>query len=142
MCTTLLPKAVRDFKEVLGISDALLPNQNVKFRSDKDIFSSSNIFFLTVVIEVDKNRRHQTIIGWGGAFTDATGINIDLLPEEAQSNLVNAYFSSSGIEYSLCRVPMGATDFSFKPYTYMDLPNDTNLESFSLQPEDLLYKVS
>lgn len=94
------------------------------------------------VISVNIGKRYQKIIGFGGAFTDATGININSLDEKVQENLMESYFGKDGIEYSLCRVPIGGTDFSPRPYTYDDYPNDTKLKQFKLQEEDFKYKVN
>lgn len=83
---------------------------------------------------------YQTILGFGGAFTDAAGINLLRLSESAQKRLIEAYFGEEGLEYSLGRVPIGGTDFSTKPYTYCD-EEDSSLDKFALQQEDFLYKV-
>lgn len=89
------------------------------------------------MIVIDKSKKFQIIYGFGGAFTDATGINVKLLSRRSRENLLKSYFSENGVQYSLCRVPMGATDFSIKPYTY----RDNKLEEFRLQAEDFMYKV-
>lgn len=94
-----------------------------------------------MVFEVDRSRTFQSIDGWGGAFTDSTGINIQLLPKLAQTNLLKSYFSNSGLQYSLCRVPMAGTDFSVRRYTYNDIPDNGTLRNFHLQFEDFNYKV-
>lgn len=36
---------------------------------------------------------------------------------------------------------MGGCDFSPRPYTYVDTPGDVDLNTFTLQEEDLDYKV-
>ena len=95
----------------------------------------------TNTIVVDQSTTYQTIIGFGGAFTDATGINIASLPTAAQQKLIEGYFSESGIGYNLCRVPIGGTDFSTRAYSYDD-NLDPLLLAFALQPEDINYKVS
>lgn len=84
----------------------------------------------------------RPIIGFGGAFTDATGQNIRRLPEDAQQKLLESYFGPEGIGYSVCRVPIGGTDFSPRPYSYDDHDDDTELKYFALQEEDLNFKVS
>lgn len=48
------------------------------------------------VIQVDSKLKHQTIIGFGGAFTDSTGINVASLPKTAQDFLLESYFSEQG----------------------------------------------
>lgn len=49
-------------------------------------------FYLTAVetleIEVDTTTAYQKIIGFGGAFTDATGLNILSLPEPMQEMIL------------------------------------------------------
>lgn len=47
-----------------------------------------------------------------------------------------------GIEFQLGRVPIGGSDFSTRPYSYDDHPNDDNLTMFALQPEDVHFKVN
>ena len=37
---------------------------------------------------------------------------------------------------------MGGCDFSPRAYTYLDTPGDLTLETFALQEEDTVYKVS
>lgn len=113
-------------------------------------------------ITVDASIKHQTILGFGGAFTDASGINIATLSRPAQERLLRwhtpfkvvaaatlneicfyrSYYSKDGLEYGIGRVPIGGTDFSTYPYTYDDdHPGDVTLTYFSLTVEDTDYKV-
>lgn len=93
-----------------------------------------------VTVTIDRTKTYQTILGFGGAFTDSTGININSLPADAQEQLLRAYFSEDGAEFNLGRVPIGGADFSPRQYTYADSPNGT-LDGFALQEEDYNYKV-
>lgn len=52
---------------------------------------------ISVVIQVNRDTTYQSIIGFGGAFTDAAGINIASLSPSAQDNLINSYFSPDGM---------------------------------------------
>ena len=117
---------------------------------DGDRFAKSQLHFSsnvpshvapTISITIDHQKQYQKIIGFGGAFTDAAGINIAKLPKDLQSRLIKDYFASNGIEYSIGRVPIAGTDFSTRPYTYDDHPGDDNLTLFALQPEDIKFKV-
>ncbi|XP_076443700.1 lysosomal acid glucosylceramidase-like [Babylonia areolata] len=94
-----------------------------------------------VVLEVNKNKTRQTIVGFGGAFTDAAGINIASLPTAAQDKLLQAYFASDGLEYNIGRIPMASCDFSTHPYSYDDVDGDLDLVHFTLAPEDLKLKI-
>ena len=56
--------------------------------------------------------------------------------------IVSAYYGPNGLDYSIGRVNMGGCDFSVRPYTYADTEGDFNLDTFALQEEDLIHKVS
>ncbi|CAG2172772.1 unnamed protein product, partial [Oppiella nova] len=94
-------------------------------------------------ITVDKSKGvYQKIVGFGGAFTDAAGLNIKTLPEKLQNRIISDYFSKSGIEYNLGRIPIGGSDFSTHAYSYDDNnKDDFDLKHFSLAKEDLDYKI-
>ncbi|ODM90073.1 putative glucosylceramidase 4, partial [Orchesella cincta] len=95
---------------------------------------------------VRRDTQYQKVLGYGGAFTDAAGINIGMLSQPTQENLMKSYFGEDGIDYSMGRVPIGGTDFSTRPYTYDDDVQDlggvdANLTKFALQPEDFKLKI-
>ncbi|CAG9763952.1 unnamed protein product [Ceutorhynchus assimilis] len=111
--------------------------ENLGFQSTQGKFS--NVTLANEVL-VSLKTHYQKILGFGGAFTDSTGINIDSLSNKCQSLLLESYFGSTGIGYSVGRVPIGGTDFSLKGYSYCDKQDDS-LDSFALQEEDFKYKV-
>ena len=84
---------------------------------------------------------YQTILGFGGAFTDAATMTMDKLSENTRSNMIESYFGKSGIEYNLGRIPMASCDFSTRLYSYDDQPGDFNLTLFKLATEDLKHKI-
>ncbi|KAJ6224378.1 hypothetical protein RDWZM_002923 [Blomia tropicalis] len=96
---------------------------------------------INVTVTINSEIKYHKIVGFGGAFTDAAGFNIVKLPKSMQTRLIEDYYGSDGIEYRIARVPMGGCDFSTRPYTYDDHPNDFNLSKFALQSEDLQYKI-
>ncbi|KAK4037055.1 Glucosylceramidase [Daphnia magna] len=99
--------------------------------------NESTVFQITV----NASKTYQAIIGFGGAFTDAAGINIAKLSFPAQELLLSSYFGTLGIEYGIGRVPIAGSDFSTYPYSYDDFPGDTTLSNFSLTEEDLVFKI-
>lgn len=94
-----------------------------------------------VSISINESKTKQKIEGFGGSITDATGENILSLPEPLQQQLINDYFGANGLQYSMLRLPIGGTDFSSRPYTLDDNPDDFELEYFALQKEDNEMKV-
>jgi glucosylceramidase len=110
-------------------------------RFDKQVSPVSNVSKTDSIYLVNLTETRQTIIGFGGAFTDAAGINIAKLPQAAQDLLINSYYSKDGLEYNIGRVPMASTDFSTHVYSYDDVPGDLNLTKFALAPEDFQFKI-
>ncbi|XP_044021245.1 lysosomal acid glucosylceramidase-like [Aphidius gifuensis] len=94
-----------------------------------------------IILNLNSTKIYQTIKGFGGAFTDSAGININSLSSLTQEQLLQSYFSKTGSAYSIVRVPIGGSDFSIRPYTLDDTPNDIELLNFNLTIEDNDYKI-
>jgi glucosylceramidase len=94
-----------------------------------------------IVLTLDKSKKFQKIFGIGAAFTDAATINIGSLPKDMTERLVKDYFSPSGIEFSMARIPIAGCDFSTRTYTYDDVKDDFELKQFNLTKEDFDYKI-
>lgn len=89
---------------------------------------------------VDPRRTFQTMIGIGGALTDAAAETFAKLPAERQAQLLEAYYSPErGIGYTLARTNINSCDFSSASYTYVT-EGDKDLASFSIT-HDLQYKI-
>ncbi|XP_046403394.1 lysosomal acid glucosylceramidase isoform X2 [Ischnura elegans] len=104
-------------------------------------FNRNNYSRNRIRIAVDRKCAYQTILGFGGAFTDSAGINIMSLSDSVQNLLIRSYFSQDGIEYGMGRVPIGGSDFSTHTYTYDDVAGDVMLSHFNLSEEDFNYKI-
>lgn len=84
--------------------------------------------------DIEANSVHQSVLGFGGAFTDASAYVYSQLTPDAQAQFVKQYWGADGIGYSMGRVPMNAADFSRMEYT-MTEPDDFELESFCLRDD-------
>ena len=93
-----------------------------------------------VYVFADPQRTFQTMIGIGGALTDAAAETFAKLPAERQAQLMDAYYSTDhGIGYTLARTNINSCDFSSASYTYVT-EGDKTLSSFTIAP-DLRYKI-
>ncbi len=91
-------------------------------------------------IFVDPTREFQTMLGVGGALTDAAAETFYKLPAAKQREMLTAYFDpQKGIGYSLGRTSIHSCDFSSESYTYVT-NNDATLASFNIG-HDLKYRV-
>ena len=93
-----------------------------------------------VSVFVNPNKSFQTLLGIGGAITDASAEVFSQLPPGKQQEFLTAYYDKDrGIGYSLCRTPIHSCDFSSGSYTYIE-EGDKALETFSID-HDQTYKI-
>jgi glucosylceramidase len=86
-----------------------------------------------VSVFVNPNKRFQTLLGIGGAITDASAEVFGALSPAVQDELVKAYFDKEqGIGYSLARTTIHSSDFSSGSYTYI-AEGDKSLSTFSVE---------
>ncbi len=88
---------------------------------------------------VEPQRTFQTILGIGGAITDASAEVFAKLSPDKQKEFLNAYYGSTGIGYSLIRTNIHSCDFSSGSYTYIK-EGDKTLKSFSID-HDKKYRL-
>ncbi len=91
-------------------------------------------------IDVDENKSYQQMIGFGAAMTDASGFLIQnkMSAQDREALLQDLFGRTSGIGLSFVRVPMGASDFSLRHYSYDDMSGtatDSTLQHFSIDAD-------
>ena len=82
------------------------------------------------IINIYPEISYQAIIGFGGALTEAACSSFKKLSEEKQNMLLNECFSLNGLNYSICRLRIGSSDFGSTSYSYSSKPDlsDFNIE--------------
>ncbi|MBN2104334.1 glycoside hydrolase family 30 protein [bacterium] len=82
---------------------------------------------------IDASKTFQTMIGFGGALTDAAAETYYQLPGDKQKQVLQDYFDpEEGLGYTFCRIPIHTCDFSSESGSYAEVANDTLLEHFSI----------
>jgi len=91
-------------------------------------------------IQLNFDQKFQTISGFGGAFTEASAHLLNQMSSEKRTEILDAYFSRKGANYSLTRTHMNSCDFSLSNYSYTPVEGDIHLEHFSIEEdrEDLI----
>lgn len=89
---------------------------------------------------IDTHSTFQSIVGFGAALTDSSAWLLRNRLDGAQrSALLRELFGPPpGLNLSMTRLTIGASDFSLKPYTLDDLPSgqvDPSLEHFNITPD-------
>jgi glucosylceramidase len=94
------------------------------------------LFEKDISVFVDPSKQFQTIIGIGGALTDAAAEVFAKLPKAKQDELIQAYYSADkGICYNLARTNIASCDFSSSSYNYI-VENDSLLKTFSIAHDE------
>ena len=85
------------------------------------------------LLNVYDDVKYQEILGFGGAFTEATAVNICDMPKELHKQVIDLYFHrEKGIGYSFCRSTINSCDFSEDFYSYDDVKDDFELKHFDI----------
>lgn len=91
-------------------------------------------------IFVDPTKQFQTMIGIGGALTDASAETFAKLSKKEQQKFLTAYYNpEKGIGYTFGRTNLNSCDFSSESYTYV-ARGDSSLKTFSVA-HDMKYRI-
>lgn len=84
---------------------------------------------------VNPSKTFQSIMGFGGAITDASAEVFAGLPDVKKQEFLKAYYDKTdGIGYNLARTHINSCDFSTVSYTYI-ADGDKELKTFSIDPD-------
>nr|WP_241974224.1 glycoside hydrolase family 30 protein [Winogradskyella wandonensis] len=86
-------------------------------------------------VTLNPNQTFQKITGFGGAFTESSAYLLNKLSKENRDEIIKAYFSREGANYSLTRTHMNSCDFSLSNYSYTPVADDVNLEHFTIEED-------
>lgn len=86
----------------------------------------------SVIVELD--RPQQEIEGFGASFNELGWTSLSLLDDEKREAVLRELFEPGvGANLTICRMPLGANDFSRDWYSYDEVAGDEALEHFSIQ---------
>ena len=89
---------------------------------------------LSSVIQVDPTHRYQEILGFGGAFTDASCYLFNKLTGAERVALFSELFGPEGLRLSVGRTCIGSSDYSTRLYSFDDgVEPDLDLHRFSIE---------
>lgn len=109
-------------------------DETVKLEPVPARFEADGAAVSAAVLEIDSSRTWQTIKGFGGAFNEIGWDALQALPAEQREKTLRSLFDAeSGCGFSLCRTPVGASDFARDAYSLNDVPEDYEMEHFSIE---------
>lgn len=93
-------------------------------------------------ITVNPSTTYQTMDGFGYTLTEGSCEVISGMAATQQNQLLNdLYNPTTGLNASVVRISIGASDLSSSSYSYNETSGDVNMNNFSLNGPDLTYLV-
>lgn len=126
MITVALTAAATDVKMITSTPDAQWTEGGVVEMSAYDNTVSHDVMVTKYPA--------QTMQGFGGCFNELGGQALKKLGKEERQRVLDALFGESeGLNFSVCRTPVGANDFATEWYSYDETPGDFELKKFSIK---------
>lgn len=90
-------------------------------------------------LEVRLDQPQQTIDGWGGCFNELGWVALQSLSTDARHEVLrNLFEPGRGLNFTICRMPIGASDYATNWYSLDDTSGDYELKHFSLERDRTL----
>jgi glucosylceramidase len=84
-------------------------------------------------VEIHRDKPRQTIEGFGACFNELGWTSLNVLPEKDRENIFKELFAPNvGANFTLCRMPVAANDFSRNWYSYNETEGDFEMKNFSI----------
>jgi len=127
--------------ETTGTKSSLLGRKSsLTFTSfDEEDYTRQTIY-------VDTDKTYQEYLGYGATMTHSSAALLMNADEETRSDILNDLFSKSGANFSVVRIPIGASDYieGDEYFTCDDMPSgeeDMNLEYFNLDNDGNIIEI-
>lgn len=93
-------------------------------------------------VTINAGTTYQTMDGFGYTLTEGSCEVISGMAAAQQNQLLNdLYNPTTGLNASVIRISIGASDLSSSSYSYNETSGDTNMNNFSLNGPDLTYLI-
>jgi len=84
-------------------------------------------------VEVNVNETLQTVEGFGTCFNELGWTSLNLLSAADRESIMHELFApGEGANFTICRMPVGANDFSRHWYSYNETDGDFEMKNFSI----------
>lgn len=82
---------------------------------------------------IDASKKQQQINGFGACFNELGWTSLSELSDKDRSDIIKELFEPDfGANFTICRMPLGANDFSRNWYSYNEVKDDFNMYNFSI----------
>lgn len=88
----------------------------------------------TPLVTIHTDKPDQTIDGFGACFNELGWTSLALLTPQERGQIFDELFKpDTGANFNICRVPVGANDFSRDWYSYNEVDGDFAMKNFSIE---------
>lgn len=85
-------------------------------------------------VKIDMAQTEQTIKGFGACFNELGWTSLNRLKEQERTAIFTELFKPGvGANFTICRMPVGANDFSLDWYSYNETDSDFDMKNFSIE---------
>ncbi len=106
------------FQEVWKQSTVSITEVNAKYKD------------ANVIINPDRKR--QEIDGFGGCFNELGWDALAYLESTERDKIMQELFSANAANFTICRMPIGASDYAMSYYSLNDVAEDFNMRNFNI----------
>ncbi len=110
---------------------------NIKNTTNEEYELQENKNAAMKVVTIYPDIEYQKFHGFGGAITEAAGYAFSKLGKDNQKKVLESYFGEEGNQYRMVRGHIDSCDFSLDNYSAMTDPEDLEMNSFSLERDEL-----
>jgi len=106
-------------------------SQQAQWKEQKDLTISA--VSAPADVEVQLSQPQQTIDGFGTCFNELGWTSLGLLSAKDRESIMKELFAPGvGANFTICRMPVGANDFSRNWYSYDETEGDYAMKHFSI----------
>ncbi len=111
---------------------AYFSNEETRFEEIKTVEFEYEPTAEQRVLNVYSDLEYQEILGFGGAFTDASAANYALMSDKTKKEFCELLFDKEkGLGYTFCRGCINSSDFSQGEYNFVE-DDDKDLKTFDI----------
>ena len=106
-------------------------SQQEHWKEQKDLTTTSTKGNADVEVHLDQHQ--QTIDGFGTCFNELGWTSLNMLNAKSRESIMKELFAPGvGANFTICRMPVGANDFSRNWYSYDETDGDLDMKHFSI----------
>lgn len=103
-----------------------------KWADKKGLSLSPSKDSLVSAITIFPQEKLQKIEGFGGCFNEIGWEALQSTTVTERDKILKELFSAEGANFSFCRLPVAANDYSLSYYSYNDVPEDFGMGNFNI----------